>query len=55
MAGRLSISIKRRPLETAWRMPASSLVAACAEIVGSEAVAIEMPNRPIGMYIRRKA
>jgi hypothetical protein len=36
-------------------MPVSSLVAACAEIAGSEAVAIDTPKRPIGMYINRKA
>ena len=37
------------------RIPAKSSTAACTDTAGSDAVAIETPNRPMGKYIGRNA
>ena len=55
VAGTFSINIMRSPLDTDWRTPVSLLSAACLEMPGSAAVAIEMPNSPIGMYMSLNA
>jgi hypothetical protein len=55
VAGTFNISIMRRPLDTARRTPASSFNAACPDMRGSPAVAMDMPKSPIGMYINLNA
>ena len=55
VAGTFSISIIRRPVEIVRRIAARSSAAACREMSGSAAVAIDTPKSPIGRYIRRNA
>ena len=51
VAGTLSISISRMPLDSVRRMAGKSPRAASADNVGSDAAATETPNSPIGRYI----
>ena len=55
VAGTFSISIMRRPADTVSRTSATIARAACRDSVGSAAVAIDTPNRPIGRYMSRNA
>ena len=55
IAGTFSMSISRSALDTDRRMAGMSSTAAWRATSGSDAVAIDTPNMPIGRYMSRNA